>query len=286
MSLAARGSTRPADLSTLLLSFFREPLAVAILSDLAHHRTMANGMPPTASDSPGGAIVLQLTPRQILTITRIVNVFETGSPEGDYSNISIFPDGPGDRRQITYGRSQTTEFGHLKELIQRYYDSKDEDTTISEHLVKFLPKIGIVSLANNTEFIHYLRLAGKTDPAMKRTQDQFFYDIYFRPAIDWCDSHGLFYALSALVVYDSYIHSGGMLPVIRRSFPAVPPVDGGDEKEFISQYVNARDHWLSHHRRKILHSTVYRTRCFLQLIRAGNWSLDELPILANGVKVY
>ena len=57
-------------------------------------------------------------------ILQVVNVFETGTKEGKYDDISIYADGPiidGKRiKQITYGRSQTTEYGVLKILVQQY----------------------------------------------------------------------------------------------------------------------------------------------------------------------
>lgn len=63
---------------------------------------------------------MQLNETQKRVIQRVVNVFETGSPEGDYANISIYKDGPHDIRQITYGRSQTTEYGNLRQLVEQY----------------------------------------------------------------------------------------------------------------------------------------------------------------------
>ena len=51
-------------------------------------------------------------------IQSILNVFETGKPDGDYSNVTIFSDGPKGIRQITYGKSQTTEWGNLNKLIK------------------------------------------------------------------------------------------------------------------------------------------------------------------------
>jgi len=63
---------------------------------------------------------MDLSPDQKRLIERFVNVFETGTPDGDYGLISIYADGPHDIRQITYGRSQTTEYGNLRELVQRY----------------------------------------------------------------------------------------------------------------------------------------------------------------------
>jgi chitosanase len=42
-------------------------------------------------------------------IQRIVNIFESGSPEGKYDALVIYADGVNNSHQITFGRSQTTE---------------------------------------------------------------------------------------------------------------------------------------------------------------------------------
>lgn len=60
-------------------------------------------------------------------ILKVLNVFETGSTEGKYDNISIYKDGTVNGQkvyQITYGRSQTTEYGNLKRLIELYISRK------------------------------------------------------------------------------------------------------------------------------------------------------------------
>jgi hypothetical protein len=56
-----------------------------------------------------------LTPIQKSLIERVVNVFETGTPDGDYGKITIYHDGLHNIRQITYGWSQTTEYGKLRQ---------------------------------------------------------------------------------------------------------------------------------------------------------------------------
>ena len=63
---------------------------------------------------------MNLSAGQKQIIERVINVFETGTVDGDYGAISIYSDGPHDVRQITYGRSQTTEYGNLRELVSRY----------------------------------------------------------------------------------------------------------------------------------------------------------------------
>ena len=120
---------------------------------------------------------------------------------------------------------------------------------------------------------------------MQRTQDAFFDKAYFQPAMNWATEHGFIEALSALVIYDSFIHSGGILPFLRRSFREAPTVEGGKEKRWIEQYVDTRHAWLANHSNKILRNTVYRTECFKREIARDNWDLSPLPIDANDVEV-
>jgi Glycosyl hydrolase family 46 len=222
-----------------------------------------------------------LTSQQKRIIERVVNAFETGSADGDYSNISIYNDGPGHIRQVTYGRSQTTEYGHLGELVAMYVAANGE---FSKDLKPYVSKIGHEALVENSDFKQLLKKAGK-DSVMQTVQDAFFDRTYFDPAMNWAADHGFIEALSALVIYDSFVHSGSILDFLRRSFSEAPPVEGGNERKWIEQYVNARHKWLANHSNKILRNTVYRTACFKAEIARGNWDLSELPIDANGVKV-
>lgn len=226
---------------------------------------------------------MNLTKNQRRICEQVINAFETGSLQGDYSNISIYADGPHGIRQITYGRAQTTEYGNLRELIQMYIAASG---TYSSQMIPFLDRIGSdPKLVNDLQFRNLLRQAGKSDPVMRDTQDKFFDKRYFKPAMAWADANGFTEALSALVIYDSFIHSGSILWTIRNMFPTSPPAKGGGEREWISEYVHARNRWLSKHPKKILHATTYRTKCFIREINKGNWDLSLPPINANGVMV-
>jgi chitosanase len=225
---------------------------------------------------------MDLTPVQKRLIERIVNVFETGTPDGDYANISIYHDGPHDIRQITYGRSQTTEYGKLRQLVIKYVDAGG---AFSEALGPYVDLVGSVPLTDDAEFKNLLRKAGRQDIVMREVQDEFFDQAYFQPAIAWADEHGFAEPLSALVIYDSFIHSGSILRAIRSRFPEVPPSAGGDERAWTAAYVNARHRWLAAHPRLPVRNTVYRTRCFKNEIQRGNWDLSRVPINANGTKV-
>lgn len=225
---------------------------------------------------------MNLTPSQKRVIERVVNAFETGSAEGNYAALTIFHDGPHDIRQITYGRSQTTEYGRLRELIATYTQTRG---LFSNDLRPFVEKIGSVPLTDNAAFKTLLKRAGRECSLMRQIQDSFFDTAYFLPAKKWAEAQGFALPLSMLVIYDSFIHSGSILWVIRQKFSENPPSQGGDEKAWTTAYVNARHTWLSSHPRPVVQKTAYRTACFKNEIKRGDWDLDLLPINANGIKI-
>ncbi|CAN5857976.1 hypothetical protein BH18ACI4_BH18ACI4_08810 [soil metagenome] len=226
---------------------------------------------------------MQLNDTQKRVIQRVVNVFETGLPDGDSANISIYKDGPHDIRQITYGRSQTTEYGNLRQLVEQYALAGG---LFSQQLRPYAGKVGSIPLTDDANFKNLLKRAGREDPLMRKTQDSFFDRVYFRPAIKWAVAHSFMLPLSALVIYDSFIHSGSIIWVIRNMFPESPPSAGGNEKAWTKAYVNARHKWLAAHPRPPVRNTVYRTQCFKNEIQRDNWELSHLPINANGIKVF
>jgi hypothetical protein len=100
------------------------------------------------------------------------------------------------------------------------------------------------------------------------------------------DKNGFSLPLSALVIYDSSIHSGSILYFLRQRFPEMPPAKGGDEKTWIRQYVDVRQDWLANHQLTILHATIYRAQCFKGEMARDNWDLSQFPVDANGVDVF
>ncbi|MGB9595503.1 MAG: chitosanase [Candidatus Poribacteria bacterium] len=226
---------------------------------------------------------MELTREQRSVIERVINAFETGKADGDYGCISIYNDGPHDIRQITYGRSQTTEYGNLRKLIEMYVQANG---IYSSQLSNYADMVGSIPLTDNKDFKALLRNAGRNDPIMRKIQDEFFEKTYFIPAMKWADDNGFKLALSGLVIYDSFIHSGGILWLIRQRFPESPPVLGGDEKMWTSAYVSERHSWLKSHHRSAVRASSYRTADLKREIKKGNWDLSKLPIKANGIDVY
>jgi chitosanase len=228
---------------------------------------------------------IPVTPAAKKKIEQVVNVFETGKAEGDYADLSVFADYSDPEthtriRQVTFGRSQTTEFGHLKELIQQYIEDH------GKFGAEFLPYMNHLgkkpSLETDMNFRQLLKKAGKEDPIMKSSQDSFFDAKYYHPAYNWFTSHGFELPLTMLVTYDSFIHSGTVLGFLLKRFTTAFPVNGGNEKEWTANYVNARHNWLTNHKEQVLRNTNYRTACFKEQIAQGNWDLKQ-PLKAHGV---
>ncbi|MGE5107964.1 MAG: chitosanase [Sphingobacteriales bacterium] len=227
-----------------------------------------------------------ITPSVKKKIEQVINAFESGSAQGNYAELVKYKDHrePSGIKtvQVTYGRSQTTEFGHLKALIQDYVN---QDGKFADSLKPYVEKIGKKpSLATDDTFCDTLKKAGKEDIIMRSCQDNFFENKYYLPAHNWYSINGFALPLSMLVIYDSYIHSGGILSFLRKKFTAIVPASGGDEKKWIDSYVKARHNWLSNHGDPLLQHTAYRTRCLLAQLEHNNWELAQ-KIIANGVVI-
>jgi chitosanase len=215
-------------------------------------------------------------------IQKIVNVFESGLPDGKYDALVIYDDGVNNSHQITYGRSQTTEQGNLRQLVEMYVENSGKYAT---DFVPYLEKIGSESLVDDENFKRLLKEAAQKDKIMKDTQDLFFDQFYWQPAVEFGKRNEFKLTLSMLVIYDSYIHSGSVPMFLRKRFKELTPVNGGDEKKWIESYVDVRHQWLKYHEKPILRKTIYRTQVFINEMERGNWNLEKLPIDVNGVKV-
>ncbi len=220
---------------------------------------------------------------KIRVIKAIVNTFETGRPEGDYSAVTILRDGAG----ISYGRSQATDRAdNLDTIVYRYIDMKG---SLGEALRPYLDELeadgtAAVNPANPPEWCRRLMVllaeAGK-DAVMRKAQDQVFEERYWVPARGHAESMGLVLPLSWAVVYDTCIQSGpDTVARMRKLFPERPPVRGGKEEAWTRAYVAAREAWLRLHPVAAVRRSTYRTREFRRLMDSGNWQLETpFPVL-------
>ena len=221
-----------------------------------------------------------ISPDRKFKIRQIINVFENGRITPDYSTIYIYRDGPNNVRQITLGFG-ITEYGNLASLIKVYIN---DGGLYAEHFKKYLAKIGKSPLVDNSEFKTLLVRSSKEDPIMRNAQDKIYEDKYWTPALRFFVENGFTTPLAMAIILDSFVHSGSILPFLRKRFPAVPPSQGGSELEWLSQYVSVRHTWLANHSNTILNGTIYRTRFFKEQLAKKNWNLDG-QLIANGVKI-
>jgi chitosanase len=227
-----------------------------------------------------------LTDLQKLTIQAIVNVFETGSPAGDYSRITLLPGDPG---HLTYGRSQTTlASGSLARLVSDYCAAAQNPAGAA--LRVYLPRLESCDLTLDTDApLHVLLRDAASDDAMRRAQDALFDRAYWEPAFRATQALGIQTALGAAVVYDSFIHGAWIR--LRNATTAkvgapsgVPPAASSAGRQWIASYIAIRHNWLATHANPVLRNTVYRMETFAQLLAAANWDL-HLPLLAHGVTI-
>ncbi len=219
-------------------------------------------------------------------IRRILSVAECGQPEFPYSEVYIYADdnrfNPA-RRQITYSIGFTEGGGNLKRLLLRYIDAGG---ALAKDIKPFTTGMGEAShgsLAGNQAFMGLLKKAGQEE-VMRKVQREQFDVMYLDPAIEWSEQYGFSYALSKLTIADSFLHSGSMLPFLMNRFAEKKPSSGGDEKKWITDYLNARRQWLANHENKVLNRTTYRANCFLIEASKGNWDL-QTPVVMNGTSV-
>jgi hypothetical protein len=204
----------------------------------------------------------------------IVAAFETGSALGKFSTVAILNDGAG----VSYGFCQFThKSGALAAVIERY---RSIGGTVGIVVIANRMQIvwqrtprAIAKLAVDTTFRNALRAAGITDE-MKQAQVDVALERFLKPAELECQRLQFTSPLALAVIHDSIVH-GSWEKILDR-------ITLKDERNWICDYVGARDKWLASVPR--LAATRYRTRFFLNQIKLQNWELD-LPLRANGVAI-
>jgi chitosanase len=219
-------------------------------------------------------------------IRRILSVAETGEPEWNPSAVYLYADdnrfNP-PRKQVTVSIG-FTENGNLKPMLEGYLAKGSEHESRLRPYLIGLGEKSRPSLAGNKAFIGLLKEAGK-DPKMRAAQEEAFDALYLGPAFDWAETYGFREPLSYLVIADSFLHSGSMLGFLMAKFSEKKPVDGGEEKKWIKDYLEARHKWLREHSNKILNKTIYRADAYLREIANDNWTLANPLFVMHGTAV-
>jgi chitosanase len=210
-----------------------------------------------------------LTDRQKATIEAIVCVVESGRTD-KYNAIATIQ---GDTGGLSYGRHQASlNSGNLFKLVNGY--CKAPGAALGEELSAYLQRLETKNQALNDDpqIKSLLRRAG-LDPVMTDVQDEFFYNAFMVPALERWQSYGFVTALSAAVIYDSYIH-GSFDLIAKRATAAAGEPTAENEKRWIKAYLDQRLNWLKTHSNKILNNTAIRIEALLELYEAKNWDLN------------
>lgn len=221
-----------------------------------------------------------LTTTQKKTAQAIVNIFETGSVLGDYGNVTLID---GDTGHLTFGRSQTTlGSGNLHDLMLRY--CSNPGARFRARLQPFLPQFAARDIALDADMrLHNVLRATADDPVMRETQDVFFDEVYWQPAVNAATQTGITTPLGVAVVYDSTVHGSWKTMRDRTTSQAGKLADIG-ESAWVSAYVQTRRQWLATHPRADLRATVYRMDAMKRLIDQGFWGL-ELPLVVRNLEI-
>lgn len=216
-----------------------------------------------------------LTATQAQAAKAIVNLFETGEVLGHYGAVTVLQ---GDTGHLTYGRSQTTlGSGNLHVLIERY--CAGEGARFARRLETWLPalKRRDVQLDADAKLHNVLR-ACADDAVMRDTQDAFFDETYWEPAVRAARKLGAKTPLGIAIVYDSWVH-GSWAPMRERT-DARGPLSQVGERAWMARYVQTRRAWLASHPNSLLRKTVYRMDAFQRLIDQDLWALP-LPLVVR-----
>lgn len=213
-------------------------------------------------------------------VQAIVNVFETGAPQGDYASVTLLK---GDTGHLTYGRSQTTlASGNLYLLIKDYVDT--DDAAFATALRPYLSRLDAIdlSLDEDSDFHAILRSAGD-DPAMQRIQDAFFDRVFWAPAVRSAAYIDSAMPLGMAVIYDSRIH-GSWHAIRDRVIKEYGSLSDLGEKTWMWRYVAYRKNWLATHSNTLLRKTVYRMDSMQTLMGSEKWDLS-LPFSVRGITI-
>ena len=221
-----------------------------------------------------------LTEQQKAVAQAIVNIFETGSPQGEYGQVTLLA---GDSGHLTYGRAQTTlGSGNLYLLVKDYCEA--EEARYATPLQAYLQRLKNhdTSLDHESALRQLLQEAG-SDPVMHQVQDHFFDRVYWDPAVTAAQALGISTALGTAVVYDSTVH-GAWKPMRDRTIAQAGKLSSVGEKLWVGHYVDIRREWLATHDNLLLRKTVYRMDAFRKLIAQANWDLT-LPLVVRGIQI-
>jgi chitosanase len=247
------------------------------------------------------AAAAPLTARQKLTIQQITSVFENGTPDFRYDYIEDINDGAG----ITCGRVGFT-VGELLLVTDRYVKAKGRSAPLAAWLPCLRRMGGDISKDYSCLFPSVPReklptqefkeeggliarndfgrdwVAAGADPVMRKVQDAYVEETYFKPALKAAWDLGLRTPLGIACAYDAIIQmdTEPLFKAIGGQFAAahggrVKPAGEAEEASWLRLYLAERKKELSV--TPVGAATTSRVDALGQILDSGNFDL-ALPI--------
>lgn len=217
-----------------------------------------------------------LSPIQARTAKAIINIFETGTVLGRYGQVTVIAH---DQGHLTFGRTQSSlGSGNLGRMIAAYCDN--HGARFAARLSTYLPKLNDRDVMLDTDFqLHNLLRASADDPIMRDTQDRFFDQGFWQPALNAAAAMGIRTPLGVATVYDSFVH-GSWETMRDLTIERNGDVAKLGEQAWIGAYLATRRNWMATHTRPDIRLTVYRMDALATLAQHQQWSLP-LPLLVR-----
>lgn len=231
----------------------------------------------------------------------LTGIFEGGS----YCTLA---DNPRDTAGgLSYGKHQASELqGSLTQLLKQYVQRTSDPLPSPEYVTELQVHLRLYNAVGNryqgspAQRAAYKKILQTAcgDPAMQRTQDEFFDERYFDPAMQHAVNLGVFSPLGQSIFYDIAIQAGSARLSFYKSAlarwieqagsgcSACAPKDsaGPDEKTFLRYVNNARRNEMLASSSPAYRASVYRPNEYDKLLDAGNLDFKQ-DFIFRGVPI-
>ena len=221
---------------------------------------------------------------------QLISVFENGTIELQYAYVEDIGDGRG----YTCGLGFTTATGDALEVVRRYTDAVPDNA-----LAPLLPVLAqrAADESGDTAGLEAFPAAwaqSASDPQLQAIEEAVQDDNSYTPALERVDTLGIASALGLMLVFDTmWMHGDGDdddgTDAIIARVPAATPAEGGDERAYLSSYLDTRRADLAHafdaDTRDVWAEALPRVDVQRDVLSAGNLAFDGPIHVAHGFDV-
>jgi hypothetical protein len=158
--------------------------------------------------------------------------------------------------------------------------AKSSDHTLSNYATKVLSKLSLSSDPKEKikQIVNFFE-TGDINKSPGFVTKERLDTAYFREAEHKAENLGIKTTLGLLIIYESYVHSGSMLPFLMTRVDNElhgTPKDGISEEQWLKTYLKYRIQWLENHSNPLLKKIAYRPKFLLEQVEKKNFDLTSL----------